>query len=1300
MAMINSKIVFLFFLMVVIISHNCNGLKNIDNFKSYVSYVNEKKFSICLLQETFWNDNFVESISHLYDGKIFCSNSDTNRQGVAILVSNFFKDKVKLINKDEHGRFLHITYEEKDKIFNMINLYAPNDYRERTIFFNFVKDYISGLENIIIGGDFNTSLSHLDKCNKTGHVEDSAYNTLLNTIDENDLYDVWRFRNTNVKQYSFKRISNSMLQQSRIDYFLISHSLSVNVQNVYYNYTSMSDHNFVILNFYVDRVERGPGLWILNNTLLSDDEYVNNVRKIIEEQKLCPLYVSDILVWWDNLKYKIKKYSQVFSMRKAREKSREHFYLQNKFQRLSKDYAEGKKIDITIFENLKAELKEHENRICKGAILRSKANWAVDADCNSKYFLNLEKHRQENNSIKELLCNDDKIVTDTDSILDEQYKFYSNLYSCVEIDQNKMHELLDFNDKKVDEDDIEICDGEVCEEEIRKAIWEMANNKSPGSDGLTVEFYRHFYTFLQEILMKIFSTVHEKKILSRSMRSGILSLIYKKKGDRRLLKNYRPISLLQVDYKIIARVMANRFKTVLPKLVSENQSCCVLGRDIADTICNIRDIIDMVEKDDLECYILKFDQEKAFDRVSHEYLIATLKKFGFGDNFVTWIEIFYTDICSSVKCNGFLTNYFKIKNGIRQGCPISALLYVLAAESLQNAIQKNDKIKGINIPGSNRVGLAFQHADDTTLTVADRESINEAFSVFELYAAGSGAKINREKSEIMCIGKGFLSSNDYDLFGVKECIDVIQILGVYVGRDLNKCIQMNWTEKVKKIKCILNMWLQRHLTIQGRCTVISSLLMSRLWYTLSVFTIPEWVIKEVKNCCINFLWKNGSILLKYRTIVGDKIHGGLKFEDIYIKMLSFRLKFLSRFLNPSYSVLWKDTCKLFLQKLYAMNLDFETLFLDYDEKSLNILPPFYKEMIQSWQNIRKYTDIDLCSDMVYRQPLFCNQHVKINDKPILWKHFINSGIVCLKDIAYEVKTGFLPVSAIVEIIKNCNDDVDEKLIRKQYLQLLSVLPELWKKTVYETPNIKCKECCSEFYVAVIHQKININLCTTKQFYSVLRGIVFEQPNCISFWENYFDESIDFYPIWKMVHLKWKTPDIIELDFKLVHNRIFTNEKLYKIGIVDSPLCTVCREESEDIFHIFFSCRLLQVFHEFMKRIIEKLFENCDSNNMSRVRYEKLIFLGQCQSLKGVNVYFLNFICSLARLCIFKRRNLLTRKNEHLDLIRFFKYMLKHYVSYFHMYCCKMHNHESVFEKYFLKNNSVVLETEDILVFNI
>lgn len=154
--------------------------------------------------------------------------------------------------------------------------------------------------------------------------------------------------------------------------------------------------------------------------------------------------------------------------------------------------------------------------------------------------------------------------------------------------------------------------------------------------------------------------------------------------------------------------MSNRLKGVLPEIISQYQSCCILGRDIADSISSVRDIIDLVEKDiNLEGYILKIDQEKAFDRVSHSYLVKVLDKFGFSDFCIQWMNIFYNGIQSSIKCSGFMTKYLPIKNSVRQGCPLSALIYVLVAEPLGQSLIKNNKIKGIPIPLSDKCSKVF-----------------------------------------------------------------------------------------------------------------------------------------------------------------------------------------------------------------------------------------------------------------------------------------------------------------------------------------------------------------------------------------------------------------------------------------------------------------------------------------------------------------------------------------------------------------------------------------------------------------
>ena len=155
------------------------------------------------------------------------------------------------------------------------------------------------------------------------------------------------------------------------------------------------------------------------------------------------------------------------------------------------------------------------------------------------------------------------------------------------------------------------------------------------------------------------------------------------------MKNYRPITLLNTDLKLITKILALRLAKVLKNIIHESQKC-VPGRKITDKIHLAQDLIDAILQGNLEAAYIFLDQEKAFDRISHSFLIKTLKKFNFGENFIKWIQILYTDVSSRVKVNGFLTDKISIKRGLRQGCPLSALLYVLCSEVLSINIRKDD----------------------------------------------------------------------------------------------------------------------------------------------------------------------------------------------------------------------------------------------------------------------------------------------------------------------------------------------------------------------------------------------------------------------------------------------------------------------------------------------------------------------------------------------------------------------------------------------------------------------------------
>lgn len=150
------------------------------------------------------------------------------------------------------------------------------------------------------------------------------------------------------------------------------------------------------------------------------------------------------------------------------------------------------------------------------------------------------------------------------------------------------------------------------------------------------------------------------------MGMGLMKLIYKRKGERVDLNNYRPITMLNTDLKILAKILANRLKEVMPSIIKTNQVYGVKGKDIADTTISIKDMIRYMKIKNREGYVISLDFEKAFDRVEHDYLFGILKSFGFGENFIEWIKILYRGAIMRIKCNGFLTQCFKIKRSISE----------------------------------------------------------------------------------------------------------------------------------------------------------------------------------------------------------------------------------------------------------------------------------------------------------------------------------------------------------------------------------------------------------------------------------------------------------------------------------------------------------------------------------------------------------------------------------------------------------------------------------------------------------
>ena len=211
------------------------------------------------------------------------------------------------------------------------------------------------------------------------------------------------------------------------------------------------------------------------------------------------------------------------------------------------------------------------------------------------------------------------------------------------------------------------------------------------------------------------------KELSTSQKQAVIKMLEKKDKDKRFIKNWRPISLLNTDMKIISNVLSTRIKGVLPYLISSNQTAYVKNRFISESGRVISDILELTKTLALEGFLVTIDIEKAFDSVNHCFLLQILRKFGFGIHFVSWIKTILKSQESCIINGGKTTKYFKLERGTRQGDPISAYLFILVLEIFFIFVKNNPKVKGLNFFKHEFLYTAY--ADDTTFFLKDRNSI-------------------------------------------------------------------------------------------------------------------------------------------------------------------------------------------------------------------------------------------------------------------------------------------------------------------------------------------------------------------------------------------------------------------------------------------------------------------------------------------------------------------------------------------------------------------------------------------------
>jgi hypothetical protein len=397
--------------------------------------------------------------------------------------------------------------------------------------------------------------------------------------------------------------------------------------------------------------------------------------------------------------------------------------------------------------------------------------------------------------------------------------------------------------------------------EIKKSLDLMEADKAPGPDGFTARFYKDCWTTIKDDLLKMVQKSQNCTKLGGSTNSTFLALILKEKGTPHF-NRFRPISLCNTGYKIITKVIAMRLKKVLPTIIPKNQGGFIKGRQILDNLVLVQEAIHSSTQRKEKGMVIKLDLANAFDRVRHEYLFTVMEKMGFSQKFTTWVKACIAAPWIAPLVNGRSTEFFQASRGLRQGCPLSPLLYAIQASVLSFQLgncQQNQTLSGLRIVHNVEDINHAQFVDDTLLLGG--ASVNTARNFkreLDIYKEISGSKINYQKSMIYgwnCSTREIVAlARILDMEGMIDW-DSFKYLGIPIFKKNSKVA--HWTSILDKMKIRIQAWGANWLNIAGKVVLMKSVLISLSIYQNSILLAPKSFINKMEGMLRRFLWEGG-----------------------------------------------------------------------------------------------------------------------------------------------------------------------------------------------------------------------------------------------------------------------------------------------------------------------------------------------------------------------------------------------------------------------------------------------------------
>lgn len=550
--------------------------------------------------------------------------------------------------------------------------------------------------------------------------------------------------------------------------------------------------------------------------------------------------------------------------------------------------------------------------------------------------------------------------------------------------------------------------------------------------------------------------------------------------------------------------------------------------------------------------MLMVDFEKAFDKLDWGFIRKTLAFFNFGDSFLNWFDTLYSDGTACVCNHGYSTGFFSIQRGVRQGCPLSPYLFIFCAEVLSLYTNNSKNLKGIVIGGQET--RLIQYADDTTFILdGNRNSLEEAIRILNVFKLSSGLTINLDKCNLFPLGPYIRRQPAFiKNIAITVSLGPVTILGITFTNNGDDLFRLNFLPKLSRLKSCLGLWSTRDLTPVGRSIIVKTLALSQLVYLFLVLpNPPQSFIKEVESLISNFIWSGNPDKIKRTSLLNNMDEGGLKVKDITTFMHSLKSTWIGRYCSNTNGV-WKV---FFDQNLAAFGNDL-IIHCNCRQADISRVPNiFVKQVLSVWVEASYHSPMDNFGNQV----IWNNHHITIKNKILFYDFMYDNGVKFVSDLFDNMGN---PLSF---------DSFKQKFNLNAfpftlYWGLINSIPRGWREAgcgPSEIPN----------ETSVWVQKA-LHASSLSQFvYNKAIKKVVTKPTALKKWSNkviHFDRY-NWENIWNMPWVSVREIKVSYFQFRFLHRILPTSRLLFLMGKINSNMCSFCKIEEENLDHLFWGC---------------------------------------------------------------------------------------------------------------------------------